>query len=106
MLVANYVCPRSHHKWPKCQIVTAMSLAHACHGSHPWTNQLKWYSTIMYQVFYHDLLITKLHYIDYKIKLMACIVQKIYFMATRKSNYLNLTPVLGPTLQYYSISEC
>ena len=45
--------------------------------------------TSRYRVFYHDLLITKLHYIDYKIKLMACFVQKIYFMATRKSNYLN-----------------
>jgi hypothetical protein len=42
-----------------------------------------------YSVFYHDLLITKLHHIDYKIILMAYMVQKIGFMASRKSNYLN-----------------
>jgi len=40
-------------------------------------------------VFYHDLLITKLHHIGYKIILMAYIVQKICFMASRISNYLN-----------------
>jgi hypothetical protein len=36
--------------------------------------------TITYLVFYHDLLITKLHHIDYKIILMAYMVQKIGFM--------------------------
>jgi hypothetical protein len=45
--------------------------------------------TITYRVFHHDLLITKLHHIDYKIVLMAYIVQKIGFMASRKSSYLN-----------------
>jgi hypothetical protein len=38
--------------------------------------------TITYRVFHHDLLITKLHYIDYKIILMTYMVQNICFMAT------------------------
>jgi hypothetical protein len=42
-----------------------------------------------YLVFHHDLLITKLHHIGYKIILMAYIVQKIDFMAFREYNYLN-----------------
>ena len=40
-------------------------------------------------MFYHDLLITKLHHIDTKIILMAYMVQNIGFMGSRKSNYLN-----------------
>ena len=37
----------------------------------------------------YDLLITNLHHIDYKIILMAYTVKKMWFMASRKSNYLN-----------------
>ena len=39
--------------------------------------------TIAYLVFHHDLLITKLHNIRYKITLMAYIVTKVGFMASR-----------------------
>ena len=46
-------------------------------------------STITYQVFHHNLLITKLQHIDYKIILMAYMVKKIGFMASQKSYYLN-----------------
>ena len=42
-----------------------------------------------FQTYYRDLLITKLHYIDCKIVLMACMVQNICFMDTIKSNYFN-----------------
>ena len=45
--------------------------------------------TITYRVFYHDLLITKLHYIECKKILIAYIPQNVCFMATRKSNFLN-----------------
>ena len=45
--------------------------------------------TVTYRVFHHDLLITKLHHINYKIILMAYMVKKIGFVASRKSNYLN-----------------
>ena len=45
--------------------------------------------TITYWVFHHNLLITKLHHIDYKIILMVYMVKKMGFMASWKSNYLN-----------------
>ena len=45
--------------------------------------------TITYWVFYHNLLITKLHYIECKKILMAYIHQMVCFIATRKSNFLN-----------------
>ena len=52
-------------------------------------------------VFYHDLLITKLHHIDYKNYTDAYMIQKIGFVASRKSNYLDERATTSPYVKKY-----